>query len=374
MASCWMWRGGMAIWWHQYHAMTFVVGISSGQRQLSPWARKDSLIISDQMMQKRVNFQNSTQRWSHSQYWHTFSTELFFADRSPSSSTGLVYSMHIFTNIPVIKLECVFLYFECFFIAWGPHLPIVTSFCCFVKEEGKTRTMEDALIITITLLGWISETVEDGDFLPFRAMPSQITPLGNKILLCPVWICILQALKRSNFHCMIQPILVGWKTCWATLYLGGFSPLFIFLISPASICTSDSNSVLCDLRVTFLSSYEISVTGKSVNVWEIEMNLGVAVKKITILRAQPLPIWAQCPSFTGLWFPAKVDKAIWVQLFHLDNLWRSQGRSRGKAQELNSVLLQFLTKIGTRSIWASLEMAVPHWRRGSDAQCICCYM
>lgn len=204
--------------------------------------------------------------------------------------------------------------------------------------------MEDALIITITLLGWVSETVEDGDFVPFRAMPSQATPLGNKIILCPVWICILKALKRCHFHCIIQPFLVGWKTCWATLYLGGFSPLFIFLISPASICTSGSNSVLCDLRVTFLNSYEISVTGRSVNVWEIEMNLDVAVKKITILRAQPLPIWAQCQSFTGLWFPTKVDKAIWVQLFHLDNLWRSQGRSRGKPQELNSVLLQFLTK------------------------------
>lgn len=213
MVSCWMWRREMAIWWHQYHAMAFVVGISSGQRQLSPWARKDSLIMSDQMMQKRVNFWNSTQRRSHSQYWHTFSTELFFADRSPSSSTGLVYLMHIFTNIPVIKLEYVFLYFECFFIAWGPHLPIVTSFCCFVKEEGKTRTMEDALIITITLLGWVSETVQDGDFVPFRAMPSQTTPLGNKIILCPVWICILQALKRCHFHCIIQPILVGWKTC-----------------------------------------------------------------------------------------------------------------------------------------------------------------
>lgn len=162
--------------------------------------------------------------------------------------------------------------------------------------------------------------------------------------------------------------LVGWNSCWATLYLGGFSPLFIFLISPACICTSGSNSVLCDLYVTFLSSYEISVTGRSVNVWEIEMNLGVAVKKkVTILRAQPLPIWAQCPSFTGLWFPTEVDKAIWVQLFHLYNVWRSQGRSRGKAQKLNPVLLQFLTKIGTRSIWASLEMAVPCWRRGFDA-------
>lgn len=61
--------------------------------------------------------------------------------------------MHIFPNIPVRKFECVFLYFECFFIAWGPHLPIVTSFCCFVKEKGETQTMEDALIITITLLG-----------------------------------------------------------------------------------------------------------------------------------------------------------------------------------------------------------------------------
>lgn len=162
--------------------------------------------------------------------------------------------------------------------------------------------------------------------------------------------------------------LVGWNNCWATLYLGGFSSLFIFLISPACICTSGSNSLLCDLRVTFLSSCEIGVTG-SVNVWEIEMNLGVAVKKkVTILRAQPLPIWAQCPSFTGLWFPTEADKAIWVQLFQLDSLWRSQGRSRGKAQKLNPVLLQFLTKIGTRSIWASLEMAVPCWRRGSGAQ------
>lgn len=168
---------------------------------------------------------------------------------------------------------------------------------------------------------------------------------------------------------------MGWSSCWATLYLGGFSPLFIFLISPACICTSGSNSVLCGLRVTFLSSYEISVTGRSVNVWEIEMNLGVAVKKkVAILRAQPLPIWAQCPDFTGLWFPTEADKAIWVQLFHLDSPWRSQGRSRGKAQKLNPVLLPFLTKIGTRSIWASLEMAVPRGRRGSDAQCNCCYM
>lgn len=154
----------------------------------------------------------------------------------------------------------------------------------------------------------------------------------------------------------------------------GFSSLLNFLISPACICTSGSKSLLCDPRVTFLCSYEISVTGKSVNVWEIEMNLGVAVKKVTILRAQPLPIWAQCPSFTGLWFPTEADKAIWVQLFYLDRLWRSQGKSRGKAQKLNPVLLPFLTKIGTRSIWASLEMAVPCWRRGSDAQCICCYM
>lgn len=92
--------------------------------------------------------------------------------------------------------------------------------------------------------------------------------------------------------------LVGWNSCWATSYIGVFSPLFIFLVGPACICTSGSNSVLCGLRVTFLSSYEISVTGRSVNVWEIAMNLGVAVKKeVTILRAWPLPIWAQCPKF-----------------------------------------------------------------------------
>lgn len=79
-------------------------------------------------------------------YCHICSTELVFADGLPSSSTGLVYSMHIFTNIPVRKLEPVFLYFECFFIARSPHLPIVTGFCCFVKEEGKAQTMEDVLI------------------------------------------------------------------------------------------------------------------------------------------------------------------------------------------------------------------------------------
>lgn len=79
-------------------------------------------------------------------YCHTFSTELVFADRLPSSSTGVVHSMLIFTNIPVRKLECVFLYFECFFIARSPHLPIVTGFCWFVKEEGKAQTMEDVLI------------------------------------------------------------------------------------------------------------------------------------------------------------------------------------------------------------------------------------
>lgn len=142
MACCWMWRKGMAIRWHHYHAMAFVAGISSGQRQLSPWARKGSLIRGDQMMQDRGNFQNISQRW----YCHTFSTELVFADGLPSSSTGLVYSMHIFTNIPVRKLERVFLYFECFFIARSPHLPIVTGFCCFVKEEGKAQTMENVLI------------------------------------------------------------------------------------------------------------------------------------------------------------------------------------------------------------------------------------
>lgn len=54
--------------------------------------------------------------------------------------------MHIFTNIPVRKLEHVFLHFECFFIARGTHLPVVTGFCCFVKEEGKAQTMEDAVI------------------------------------------------------------------------------------------------------------------------------------------------------------------------------------------------------------------------------------
>lgn len=122
MACCWMWRKGMAIWWHHYHAMAFVVGISSGQRQLSPWARKGSLIMGDQMMQDRGNFQN---RVRDGMYCHTFSTELVFADRLPSSSTGVVHSMLIFTNIPVRKLECVFLYFECFFIARSPHLPIV---------------------------------------------------------------------------------------------------------------------------------------------------------------------------------------------------------------------------------------------------------
>lgn len=36
---------------------------------------------------------------------------------------------------------------------------------------------------TMTLLGRVLETVEDGDFVPFRAMPSQTTPLVNKILL-----------------------------------------------------------------------------------------------------------------------------------------------------------------------------------------------
>lgn len=164
-----------------------------------------------------------------SRYCHTFSTELVFADGSPSSSTGVVYSMHIFTNIPVRKLECEFLYFECFFIARSLHLPIVTDFCCFVKEEGKAQTMEDVLIklqsgldsalketllfawtavrsdlqrlphpmslskrywhicemgFTMTLLGWVSETVEilNGDSVPFRAMPCQTTPLVNKIL------------------------------------------------------------------------------------------------------------------------------------------------------------------------------------------------
>lgn len=36
---------------------------------------------------------------------------------------------------------------------------------------------------TMTFLGWVSETDEDGDFVPFRAMPSQTTLLVNKILL-----------------------------------------------------------------------------------------------------------------------------------------------------------------------------------------------
>ncbi|PKU33571.1 tetraspanihypothetical protein [Limosa lapponica baueri] len=54
---------------------------------------------------------------------------------------------------------------------------------------------------------------------------------------------------------------------------------------------SGSNSVLCGLCVTFLSSYEISVTVRNVNVWDIETNSGVVVKKeVTILRAWPLPI------------------------------------------------------------------------------------
>lgn len=47
----------------------------------------------------------------------------------------------------------------------------------------------------------------------------------------------------------------------------------------------------CVAYVSLFCSYEISVTGRSVNVWDIEMNLGVVVKKeVTILRAWPLPI------------------------------------------------------------------------------------
>lgn len=38
------------------------------------------------------------------------------------------------------------------------------------------------------------------------------------------------------------------------------------------------------------------MTGRTVNVWETEMNLAIALKK-EILRAWPLPMWAQCPKF-----------------------------------------------------------------------------
>lgn len=87
------------------------------------------------------------------------------------------------------------------------------------------------------------------------------------------------------------------------------------------------------------------------------------------LEHDPCPYEYNAQSFAGLLFPTGADNAIWVQLFHLNCLWKSQGGSRGKAQKLNPVLLPFLTKIGTRSMWAPLEMDVPCWRRGSDAQC-----
>lgn len=49
-----------------------------------------------------------------------------------------------------------------------------------------------------------------------------------------------------------------------------------------------------------------------------EMNLGVAVKEVTILRAWPCPYEHNAQSFTGFLFPTVADNAIWVQLFHLD--------------------------------------------------------
>lgn len=191
----------------------------------------------------------------------------------------------------------MFLYFECFFIARGPHLPIVTGFCCFAKEEGKAQTMEDVLItlqsgldsalkeillfawtavrsdlqrlphpmslskrywhvcemgFTMTLLSWVSKTIEDGDFVPFRAMPCQTAPLLNKFLLMSslnIRTLISEKIPFSLYHSAYL-FLVGWKSGWATSYLRGFSPLFIFLISPAYICTSGSNSVFCVIYVS----------------------------------------------------------------------------------------------------------------------------
>lgn len=101
---------------------------------------------------------------------------MFFADRLPSSSTGVVHSIHIFTNIPVRKLESVFLHFECFLIARGTHVPVVTGFCCFVKEEEKAQTMEDAVI---KLQSGLGSTLKETLLFAWTAVRSDLQRLPH---------------------------------------------------------------------------------------------------------------------------------------------------------------------------------------------------
>lgn len=162
-------------------------------------------------------------------YWHTFSRELFFADRSPSSSTGVVYSMHIFTNVPVGNLNVYFSTLNASSLQGAPTYPLLQVFAVLWRKKERLRqwrmqwsnfsqgltqpwkkhcfcmdscqkqkqpskvtsssvTPKDVLThrwdgVQYDIWGWVSETVEDEDFVPFRAMPSQTTPLVNKILL-----------------------------------------------------------------------------------------------------------------------------------------------------------------------------------------------
>lgn len=53
-----IWGKGMTVWWQHCHDVPFMEGVFSGRWQLSPWAGKDGLINSDQMMQEKGNFQN----------------------------------------------------------------------------------------------------------------------------------------------------------------------------------------------------------------------------------------------------------------------------------------------------------------------------
>lgn len=159
---------------------------------------------------------------------HTFSTELVFADGLPSPSSGTVQSSLQCILLPTFLLENLNIYFCSFNAASlqaAPILPFIPGFWCFVKE-GKAQRMfwfnssQGSLLLwkkpllfvlaavrsdlqrlphpvslskgychlcemglTMALLGWVSEPVEDGDFVPFRAITCQTTPLVNKFLL-----------------------------------------------------------------------------------------------------------------------------------------------------------------------------------------------
>lgn len=72
-------------------------------------------------------------------YWHTFSRELFFADRSPSSSTGVVYSMHIFTNVPVGNLNVYFSTLNASSLQGAPTYPLLQVFAVLWRKKERLR-------------------------------------------------------------------------------------------------------------------------------------------------------------------------------------------------------------------------------------------